>query len=140
VFLILLGQPGELGVERMIGREECLLATEDRRISAGGVIEAVALAGAELELDAALERRVRVGLEIGINDVRNLAGLAAKLDQVGPDESAEAGLGASLVDAQERVESVERGAMDVECIRHQFAGSRLLAGFFDCLGAAGPEK
>ena len=66
-------QPGELGVEGMIGRQKRLLAMQDRRVCAGGVIEAIDLAGAERELDAALERRVRVGLEIGINEVRNLA-------------------------------------------------------------------
>jgi len=53
VLFLLLGQPGELGVQRMIGREKGFLAVEDRRIRAGGVVEAVDLAGAERELDAA---------------------------------------------------------------------------------------
>jgi hypothetical protein len=35
VFFLLLGQPGELGVERTIGRQKRLLAVEDRRIGAG---------------------------------------------------------------------------------------------------------
>ena len=57
---------------------------QDRRVGAGGVIEAIDLAGAERELDAAQQGRVRVGLEVGIDEVRNLAGLAVQLDQVGP--------------------------------------------------------
>jgi hypothetical protein len=100
VLFLWLGQPGELGVEGMIRRQECLLAMEDRRIGTRGVIEAIDIAGAERELDAALEFRVRVGLNIGINEVRNLARLPVQLDQVGPVESAEVGSGASLVDTQ----------------------------------------
>jgi hypothetical protein len=72
VFFLLLGQPGELGVEGMIGRQERLLAMEDRRVGARCVIEAVDLAGADRELDAAPESRVRVGREIGIVGVRYL--------------------------------------------------------------------
>jgi hypothetical protein len=104
VLFLLLGQPGELGVEGMIDSEECLLAMENRRIRAGRVFEAVNLADAERELDAALERRMRVGLEIGIDEVRNLARLAVPLDQVGPVESSKVGSGVALVDAQERIE------------------------------------
>jgi hypothetical protein len=37
VFFLLLGQPGELGVEGMIGRQERLLAIEDRWIGTDGV-------------------------------------------------------------------------------------------------------
>ena len=104
VFFLLLSQPGELGMEWMVGRQESLLAMEDRRIRAGGVVEAVDLAGAERKLDAAVESRVRVGLEIGINELRNLAGLAVQLDQIGPVDGAEVGSGTSLVDPQERIE------------------------------------
>jgi hypothetical protein len=140
VFFLLLGQPGELGVKRMIGREECLLAMENRRIPAGGIVEAVDLAGAERELDAALERRVRVGLEIGIDEVRNLARLTVQLDQVGPIDFSQVCTGASLVNAQKRIERIERGPMDVESARQQFADGRSAAGFVDGLGAAGPEE
>ena len=59
---------------------------------------------------------MRVGLEIGINEVRNLARLAVQLDQVGSVDFAEVGSGASLIDAQERIKRVERRAMDVECM------------------------
>jgi hypothetical protein len=37
VFLLLLGQPGELGVERMIDRQKRLFAVEDRWIGTDGV-------------------------------------------------------------------------------------------------------
>ena len=113
MFFLLLGQSGELGMERMIGRQEPLLAMEDRWIRAGREVEAVDLTRAKRELDAALEYGVRVGLEFGIIEVRNLSGLAVQLDQIGSVESAEVGSGASLVDAQERVECLERGATDV---------------------------
>ena len=80
MFFLLLGQSRKLGMEGMISRQKRLLAMEDRRIRAGGVFPAVDLAGAEREPDAALEYGVRVGLEIGINEVRNLAGFAVQLD------------------------------------------------------------
>ena len=57
---------------------ERLLPMQDRRVGAGGIIEAVDLASAERKLHAAEEGRVRVGLEIGINEVRNLARLAVR--------------------------------------------------------------
>jgi hypothetical protein len=74
VFFLLLGQPGEFGVEGMIGRQKRVFAMQDRRVRTHRVIEAVNLAGAERELDDALECRVRVGVEIGEREVRSLAG------------------------------------------------------------------
>jgi hypothetical protein len=78
VLLLLLRQPGELGVQGVIVCQERLLPMQDRRVGAGGIIEAVDLASAERKLHAAEEGRVRVGLEIGINEVRNLARLAVR--------------------------------------------------------------
>jgi hypothetical protein len=112
----------------------------DRRVCAGGVIEAVDLAAAERKLDASQQGRVWVGLEIGVNEVGNLARLAVQLDQVRPVESANVRLGAALVDSQELVERFERRAVDVERRRQQLADGRPPAGFVDGLGAPGPEK
>jgi hypothetical protein len=140
VFFLLLGQSGELGTEGMIGRQESLLAMEDRWIGTAGVFQTVNLAGAERELDAPLEGGVRVSLEIRINEVRNFARLAVQFDQVGPVESAEVGLSTSLVNAQKRIEGLERGTMDVESVRQQFADGRPLTRFVDGVGAASPEK
>jgi hypothetical protein len=53
-------------------------------IGVAGVVESINIAGAERKLDAALGRRVRVGLEIGINEERILARLAVQLERVGP--------------------------------------------------------
>jgi hypothetical protein len=60
---------------------------------------------------------VRIGFKIGIDEVRNLAGLAVELDQIGPVDLAQVGAGAPLVDAEQRVEGLERGAMDVDGVR-----------------------
>ena len=118
-------QAGELGVERVIGHQERLLAVQDRRVRAGGVFQAIDLAGAERELDAPQQGRVRVGFELGVDQVRDLAGLAVELDQVGPLDLAQVGPGASLVDAEQRVERLERGAVDIEGVGQQLAGSLL---------------
>jgi hypothetical protein len=140
MLLLLFGQPGELGVQGVIACQERLLAMQDRRVCAGGVVKAIDLAGAERELDASQQGRVRVGIEIGINEVRHFAGLAVQLDQVGAVERSQVGSDASLVDAQERVECLERGAVDVKRSRRQLADVRPPAGFADGLGAPGPEE
>ena len=101
-------------MQGVIARQERLLAMQDRRVCAGGVFKALDLASPERELDAAQQGRVRVGFEIGINEVRNLAGMAVQLDQVGPVKRSEVSPGAAVIDAQERVKCLERRAMDVE--------------------------
>ncbi len=75
LLLFLSRQPGESGMKRMVGRQECLCAVQDGRGGGTGVVEALNLASAERELDAAYECRVWVGLEVGIDQVRNLAGM-----------------------------------------------------------------
>ena len=127
-------------MERMIGRQKRLLPMQDRWVGTGGVIETIDLTGPERKLDAAPQGRVRVGLEIGINEVRNLARLPVQLDQVGPVESAQVSPGTSLVNSQERIECLERGAVDVQSGRQQLADGRPAAGFVDGLGAPGPEE
>jgi hypothetical protein len=54
-------QPGEPTVQRMIGRDERLLAMENRRVNTGWVFEAVDRTRAKRELDASLEGWVAVG-------------------------------------------------------------------------------
>jgi hypothetical protein len=127
-------------VQRVIARQERLLAMQDRRVSACGIVKAIDLASAQRELDAVPQGRVRVGLEVGINEVRNFAGLAVQLDQVGPVERAQVSPGTSLIGSQERVECLERGAVDVQSGRQQLADGRLPAGFVDGLGAPGLEE
>ena len=112
----------------------------DRRVCAGSVVKAIDLASAKRKLYASKQGRVRVGLEIGINKVRNLARLAVQLDQVGTVECSQVSPGAALIDAQKRVECLERRAMDVERGRQQLADRRPQAGFVDGLGATSPEE
>jgi hypothetical protein len=66
--------------------------------------------------------------------------LAVQLDQVGARDRAEIGPGASLVDAEERVERFEGTAMDVEGVGQELADGRASAGVVDGLGVAGPEQ
>ena len=65
VFFFLLGRLGEFGVEGVIRWEEGFLAVEDRRVGAGLVFEAIDLAGAEGELDAAEQGWVGAGCPQG---------------------------------------------------------------------------
>ena len=109
-------------------------------MGAGGEFQAVDLTGTERELDAPEQCRVRIGLEVGIDEVRDLAGVTVQLDQVGPVDLAQVGPGAPFVDAQQRVERFEGAAMDVEGIRQQLADRRVPAGVVDGLGIAGPKE
>ncbi len=79
VFFLLPGQPGELGQQSVPGWEERFLALEDGGIGAPGVIEAIELPRPQRELDAAQQGRVRVGLEVGIDQVRDLPRLPVQL-------------------------------------------------------------
>ncbi len=67
--LLLASEPLELRPERVVGRQEGLLAVQDRRILAPGVIEALDLAGPQVQLDAPNEGRVRVGRELGVDEI-----------------------------------------------------------------------
>ena len=128
VALLLRGQAGEAGLQRVIGVQESLLAVQHGRVGAGGVVVALQPAAAQRQLDAAEEGRVRVGVEGGVGQVRDLAGEAVQLDDVGPVDPAEVGPAAAFVDAQERLQGVEGARVDVE-------GVRLLACSFCARGA-----
>jgi len=102
VFLFLLGQPGEFGHELVPGRKERFLAVEDGGIGARRVVVAVELPRPERELDAAEQGRVRVGLEVGIDQVRDLPRMPVRLDQVRPLDLAQVRAGAALVHPEQR--------------------------------------
>ncbi len=80
VLLLLLGQPGEFGQQSVPGREERFLAVEDGGIGTLGVVEAVELPRPQRELDAAQQARVRVSLEVGIDQLRDLPRIPVQLD------------------------------------------------------------
>ena len=106
VLFFLGGEAGEFRVEGVVGEEETLLAVEDGRVGTAGVVVAVDLPGAEVELDATEQGRVRVGIEVGINQIRELAGAAVDLDDVGAFDVAEVDPAAAFVDAQDRVQGM----------------------------------
>ena len=68
----------------MVGREEGFLAVEDGGIGACGVVVAVDLPRPERDLDAAEQGRVRVGGEVGMNEIRHFPRTPVQLDQVRP--------------------------------------------------------
>src|SRR5271166_386595 len=106
VFFLLPGQPGEFGHQRVPGRKERFLAVADGEIGARCVVEAVELARPERELDAAEQGRVRVGLEVGTDQVRDLPRMPVQLDQVRPLDLAETRAGAALVHPEQRLERI----------------------------------
>jgi hypothetical protein len=83
MLLLLLSQPGKLGIKRMIGREKRLLAMKDRRIRAFVEFEAIDFPSAQRQFDAADQSRMRFGLEFGIDEVRNFDCWAVQLDDLG---------------------------------------------------------
>ena len=83
---------------------------------------------------------MRVGVEVGIGQVRDLARMAVEFDQVGALDLTEVGPRAALVDAEQRVEGLQGRAVDVERIGQELADSRAAAGVVDRFGVAGPEE
>jgi hypothetical protein len=75
---------------------------QDRRVAALGIVMALDLPGAQRQLDAAQQCRVRIVLEVGIDQVRQLAGAAVELDEVGPLDLAQVSPAAAFVDPQQR--------------------------------------
>ena len=138
--LLLPRQAVELRPSRVAGQQERLLAVRDRRVLAGGVVGALDLAGPQVELDAPQQSGVRVGVEVGVDQIRDLARVAVELDQVGALDLAEVGPGAALVDAEQRVEGLQRRAVDVEGIGQELAEGRASAGVVDRVGVAGPGQ
>jgi hypothetical protein len=56
---------------------------------------------------------MRVVLELGVHEIRELSGPSMDLDDVRPFHLAEVGAAAPFVDAQQRLKRVERAAVDV---------------------------
>ncbi len=127
VAFFMAGEARELGRERMMRREERFLAVEYRWVGALGVVEAIDLPRPERELDAPQQGRVRVGLEIGIDQVRDLARMPVQLDQVRSLDRAEIRPGAALVHPQQRLERVERLEVNINGVRQELADRGALA-------------
>ena len=74
---------------------------------------------------------MRVGVKVGIAQVREFGGPPVNLDDVSPFHLAEVGAAAALVDAQDRLQRVEGAAVDVQVIGQQLANARAPAGLVD---------
>jgi hypothetical protein len=62
---------------------------------------------------------MRVGVEVGVNQLADFAGKAMQLDYVGSLDLPQICPATALVDAQQRFEMVQGAAMDVEGVRQQ---------------------
>ncbi len=134
MLFLLPGQPGEFGHQRVPRWEERFLAVEDGGVGALGVVEAVELPRPERELDAAEQGRGRVGLEVGIDQVRDLPRMPVQLDQVRPLDLAQVRSGAALVNPEQRLERVQRLAVNSEGVRQELSDRGPLPGLIDRLG------
>jgi hypothetical protein len=64
---------------------------------------------------------VRVGVEGGIDEVRDLPRMAVELDEVGALDFAEIRPGAALVGAEERVEGLQGRVVDIQDVGQELA-------------------
>src|SRR5262249_44888039 len=94
------------------------------RVRAAAVIGALDLARAQIELNAPQERRMGIGLEVGVDEVRDLVGMAVEVDGVGAVDLAPISVGAALVDAGQGVQRFQRAAMDIQRVWQQLADCR----------------
>src|SRR5690242_458354 len=90
-----------------------------------GVLQAFELACTKIELDTPDERRVGIGLEVGVDQVGEVPRVAVDLDQVCPFDDSQIGTGAAFVNPEERVQRIEGTSMDVDSVRQQFADLRI---------------
>ena len=120
--LFLAGEAGEFGNEGMGRREERFLAVQDGRVVALAVVVKVDLPRSHVEFHAGRQGRVGIGFEVGISEVRDLAREAMELDDVRLFDIPQVGPGTPLVDPQERIQIVERRAVDVKRIGRQSHG------------------
>ena len=100
------------------------------------VVEAVELPRAERELDAAEQGRVRVGLEVGIDQLRDLPRMPMHLDQVRPLDLAQVRSGATLVHPEQRLERIERITVNIKRIGQELSDRGSLAGLAHRLGVS----
>ena len=122
-------QTRKLAMQRMIGRQKRLLAMQDRRVGALAVVVAIDLPRPQVHPDRSQQDRVRVIVEIGINQVRELARPPMDLDQSRSFDLAQKGPTAPLIHSQQRFESVQ-GALVVVvprlCVTFDMPSTRLL--------------
>ena len=98
------------------------------------------LAGPQIELDASEQGRMRVGVEVGIGQVRYLARMAVEFDQVGALDLTEVGpRSPRRRGAAGRGPPGPCGGRRVR-IGQELADSRAAAGVVDRFGVAGPES
>ena len=86
MLLLLRRQPGEAVVQRVVGQQEGFLAMQHRRVGAVRVVVAIDLPAAQVQPDAAEQRRMRIVVEGGVDQIGQLAGTA--MDTVRKDPSA----------------------------------------------------
>ncbi len=116
VLFLLSREPGAPGPQWIVGSQEGVFAVQDGWIGALGVISTIDLPDSQVEPNRPQERRVRIFLESGVHQIGKLAGPPMDLHDVGAFRVAEIGSAAALVDAQERFESIQGIAVDIEAV------------------------
>src|SRR5262245_24093053 len=104
VLFLLDRQPDELRVQGMLRDQEGILAVENGWVIRLRVLVALNLPCSQIQLHAAQQRRMRITLEVRVDEVRELAGPAVDLDDVRTLHLAEKRPAAALVNPQQRLQ------------------------------------
>ena len=83
---------------------------------------------------------MRVGLEVGIDKVRDLPRMPVQLDQVRPIDLAQVRAGAALVHPEQRLERIEPVMVNIEGSGQELPERSSLAGIIDRLGIPRSEQ
>ena len=75
-------QPGELGMQGMVGRQKKLFAVQDRRIAVAAVVSEPDLKGLQVNGHGRVERRMGIGLKVGVTEIGDLWLDAVQLDDI----------------------------------------------------------
>src|SRR6266511_4164937 len=79
-FFLLSRQAGKFLVKRIIGRNESLLAMQDRRVRRSRIIPVADIQALQISLHARTQRGMRVGVEVRVMQVGNLRLVGAEFD------------------------------------------------------------
>lgn len=97
MLFFLASQSREFGVSRVIQCEERFLAVQNRWVFALMIIPAIKCQGSHVQLDRTQQRRMRIGIEIRIREVRYFSLKPVNFDDIGILNLAQVRTSATLV-------------------------------------------
>ncbi len=114
--MFLVAEAGEFGVVGVVGGDELVFAVEDGGVGAVAVVLVAELLGAEVDLEAAVDGGVGVGVEGGDGEGGDFGAVGVEFDGGGVVGASVGAGGAAFVEAEEGGEVAEEAGVDEEVV------------------------